>query len=63
MYLVRIFVLECLKFNIRFKAAHVPGVFNVIADSLSRFQATRFRMAAPQADAVMSPLPVLPHAR
>ena len=60
MQLVRTFVLVCLRFNIRFKAVHVPGVLNVIADSLSRFQASRFRAAAPQADTVMTPLPVLP---
>lgn len=60
MHLIRTLVLACLKFNIRFKATHVPGVFNVIADSLSRFQETRFRAAAPHADAVMTPLPDLP---
>lgn len=63
MHLVRTFVLECLRFNIRFKAVHVPGFYNVIADSLSRFQATRFRAAAPHADAIMTSLPVLPHVR
>ena len=33
--------------NIWFKAVHVPGVLNDIADSLSRFQIERFRMLAP----------------
>ncbi len=60
MCLVRPFVVHCLKFNILIKAVHVPGKLNVIADALSRFQMRRFREAAPQADPVMTPLPVLP---
>ena len=60
MHLIRTLVLACLRFNIRFKATHVPGVFNVIADSLSRFQEARFRAAGPHADEIMTPLPDLP---
>ena len=37
MHLVRLFVCHCLTHNIVFKEVHVPGVHNVIADSLSRF--------------------------
>ena len=42
MHLVRLFVLECLRFNIVFKVVHIPGVANDLADSLSRFQMGRF---------------------
>ena len=57
MQLVRPFVLQCLHFNVTVKAVHVPGRFNDIADALSRFQMIRFRLAAPEADRVMTPLP------
>jgi hypothetical protein len=40
-------VLACLKFNILFRAKHVPGVENHLADSLSRLQVTSFTQAAP----------------
>ena len=59
MQLVRAFVCQCLRFNITFKAVHIPGVHNEIADSLSRFQVHRFRALAPQADIAMTPLPDL----
>ncbi len=57
MHLVRSMVLHCLEFNFHFKARHVPGVDNSIADALSRFQMERFRRLAPGADPVMTPLP------
>ena len=57
MKLVRMFVVLCLKLNIHFKARHVPGNDNGIADALSRFQMERFRRLAPAADPVMTPLP------
>ena len=60
MQLVRPFVLQCLHFNVSVKAVHVPGKSNTIADALSRFQMERFRLAAPQADQVMTPLLPLP---
>lgn len=60
MHLVRLFVLHCLRYNIVFKAEHIPGFANVLADSLSRFQMERFRAAAPAADLNMTPLPALP---
>ena len=37
MTLLRAFTLKCLKLNIACKAEHIPGVRNVITDSLSRF--------------------------
>ena len=60
MHLVRLFVLECLRYNISFRAVHVPGASNEIADALSRFQAHHFREVAPHAEAQMTPLPAVP---
>ena len=60
MHLLHLFVCQCLRYNITLKACHVPGIHNVIADSLSRFQVERFRAAAPQAELVMTPIPKLP---
>ena len=40
--LVRQLVLICLSQNIYFRARHVPGRHNVLADSLSRLQVERF---------------------
>ncbi len=57
MSLVRFFVLQCLKNNIAFRARHVAGKNNVVADSLSRFQMLRFREAAPTADAEATQIP------
>ena len=47
MTFVRRLVLACLQFNILFQARHVPGVKNSLADSLSRFQVSRFKQLAP----------------
>ena len=47
MDLVRALTLQTLKYNFYFKALHVPGHYNDIADSISRFQQTRFRRLAP----------------
>lgn len=38
-------------------AKHVPGVKNGIADSLSRFQMSRFRLLAPDASRAPCPIP------
>ena len=38
MIFVRRLVLACLKFNILFRARHVAGVKNILADSLSQLQ-------------------------
>ena len=40
-------VLLCLKFNILFKAKHIPGVKNNLADALSHLQVQKFRQLAP----------------
>jgi len=57
MGLLRIFVLACLEQNILFKATHIPGRNNHIADALSRLQLDRFRVLAPAADLSATPVP------
>jgi hypothetical protein len=49
MQLIRPLVVAAMQSNIQFKAEHVPGIENEIADSLSRFQFHRFRRLAPRA--------------
>ena len=58
MCLVRMLVLDCLKLNIVFKAKHIPGVDNDLADALSRLQVQRFRQLAPNAKAIATPCPL-----
>lgn len=57
MDLVRALTLQTLKCNFYFKAVHIPGHRNDIADSISRFQLTRFRRLAPHADQYPQTLP------
>ena len=57
MNLIRLITLQTLQFNFTFTAKHVPGVDNGIADSLSRFQMSRFHMLAPDASPVPCPIP------
>ena len=47
MIFVRKLVLLCLKHDILFKAKHVPGYKNRLADSLSRSQLEKFSQSAP----------------
>lgn len=54
MKLVRRLVLATLKYNIFFKAKHIPGFTNVVADRLSRFQFQAAFQVAPW----LSPKPV-----
>lgn len=49
MQMVRFMVLQCLKHNIVFRAKHIPGKSNVLADSLSRLQVAEFHRLAPNA--------------
>lgn len=49
MKMVRFMVLQCLKLNILFKAKHIPGKRNVLADLLSRLQVGHFLNLAPLA--------------
>lgn len=47
MFFVRKLVLICLQYNILFKAKHIPGIHNFLADALSRQQVDRFQACAP----------------
>ena len=47
MCFVRKMVLVCLQNNIVFKAKHIAGISNKLADSLSRFQVSTFHQLAP----------------
>ena len=47
MFFMRKLVLVCLQNNILFKAKHVKGVHNTLADSLSRLQVENFKRLAP----------------
>jgi hypothetical protein len=60
MLLLRHLVLLCLKNNIYFKAVHIPGTHNNLADSLSRLQVHRFKELAPWADEMYISPPLLP---
>jgi hypothetical protein len=57
MDLVHPMVLRCLQLNAFTKAWHIPGVENVIADSLSRFQMGIFHERAPRADPLPTKIP------
>ena len=47
MFFVRKMVLICLKYNVLFKAKHIPGIHNHLADSLSCLQIRKFLQMAP----------------
>ena len=55
MSLIHPLVLMCLRHNIQVKSSHIPGHFNEISDSISRFQWARFRF--PNADLLPTPVP------
>jgi len=50
MKLIRRLVIQALRSNIVFKAKHIPGLQNTIADKLSRLQMAEFRRIAPYMD-------------
>ena len=56
--LVRKMVLLLLENNIMFKAQHIYGKVNNIADALSRKQFQKFRTLAPKADQDPEPIPI-----
>ena len=57
MIILRAITLLCLQLNIAFKALHVRGCFNRLADTLSRFQLQKFHELAPDADPEPSTVP------
>jgi hypothetical protein len=57
MILVRRFVVASLKYNFVFKAAHIPGKTNVVADHLSRFSFQAARQAAPWLETTPTQVP------
>lgn len=58
MHLVRSLVLSCLNNNILFRAKHIPGRTNCVADALSRLQLAKFRCLAPRADKRATAVPL-----
>ena len=63
MVLVRHLTLLCLTHNILFKAVHIPGIHNQLADHLSRFNFQEFQRLAPHARQQPDHVPphLLPH--
>ena len=58
MAFVRKLVSICLHYNILFKAKHIPGVRNELADALSRLQVQTFRrLAPPHMDSLPTEIP------
>ena len=57
MKLMRRFMVNVLKYNILFEAIHIPGVLNIAADQLSRFQMKEFHSQFPDMDKVDTPIP------
>ena len=58
--LLRVFMYNSMRFNFLFRAEHVLGVDNKLADLLSRLLPQEFRRRAPWADAEPVPLPPCP---
>ena len=48
MGLLRQFVVLCMKFNVQFRAKHIPGKKNLLADRISRFQMAEARSLNPR---------------
>ena len=57
MTIVRVIVLSAMKYNVIFKAEHIPGVLNSLADPLSRLQVELFKSRAHQVDAEPTQVP------
>ena len=55
--LLRVLTMQGIFHNCVFKADHIPGSKNNVADALSRFQQERFRRLAPLADTAATPMP------
>ena len=57
MVLVRRFVIACMRQKILIHAEHIPGIYNVVPDLLSRLQIDKFRELAPNVDSEHTPGP------
>ena len=57
MFLVRRYVLCCMRNNLLIKAVHVPGKLNILPDLLSRLQVSRFHTLAPWMDTQPTTVP------
>ena len=57
MLLVRQLVVPCLQFNIVFRAKHIPGKHNQLADMISRLQMDSARRLRPSLDAEPTTFP------
>ena len=57
MILARDLVITSIKFNILFRARHIPGVHNSGADYISRFQVEQFKQISADADVLPTPVP------
>lgn len=57
MTMVRYMVLQCLQHNILFRAKHIPGKKNILADCLSRLQVNQFLKLAEHAQKKPCPVP------
>jgi len=55
--LIRKMVFICLRNNILFRAKHIPGIQNGLADSLSRLQVDNFKSMSQGMDRVPTPMP------
>lgn len=57
MQLIRPLVLQTMLSNMQFKACHIEGRFNCVADAISRKQWDRLRLLEPTADVLPCPIP------
>ncbi len=58
MHLMRCLTFVAAKYNFIFSSTHIPGVDNVLADALSRNNATLFLSRSPQAHRHPTPIPI-----
>ena len=57
MHLIRLVFFICASHNINLIAKHIPGSYNILADSLSRLQVRKFRKLHPSAETEQRQIP------